>query len=68
MRSWIVSMHVENGWLHGGKIPKGPTDDHCGRTNVQQREMETGRLPKQVKGRKGRGKRHDGKAKKALSV
>ena len=28
MRSWIVSMHVENGWLHGGKILKGPTDDH----------------------------------------
>ena len=22
-----VCLHVENGWLHGGKIPKGPADN-----------------------------------------
>ena len=39
MRSWIVSMHVEAGWLHGeegGEIPKGPTDDHLDWNDVLQ--------------------------------
>ena len=26
-RSWIVFLHVENSWLHGKKIPKGPADN-----------------------------------------
>ena len=45
-------------------IPVPCLGHHCGRTDVQQRETETGRLPKRMKAREERDKRHNGKGEK----